>query len=317
MLNLDKNRIQEIFNFSTAVDHIKRAYIYSSEKLINTPDVTHLSFKETNGDCHIKSGYIKGAENYVIKVASGFYENSKKGLPSSNGMMLSFSASTGAPLAILCDEGWLTDYRTGIGGAIATIALARVEAENVLIIGTGIQAKLQVQCLIDIAVNRKFNFVFWGRKQNAALALKSHFSDRNHTFSISTNLAHSVKSSEIIITTTPSTVKLFNNEWVSAGTHITAVGADSPNKQELPVELVLRADLRVCDMAQQSLSHGEFQHAAKVEHKLEVVELGAILSGKRLGRPSSTAITVVDLTGIAGQDIAITQAVIEAAYKKA
>ena len=147
MLDLDKAQIMTLFEFDTAVQRIHDAYVASAQGNVQTGEVVHLTFPEANGDCHVKSGYIAGTASYVIKIASGFYDNPAKGLPSSNGMMLAFSATTGETLAILRDEGWLTDMRTAIGGALATRALARSDATEVLIIGAGIQARLQAICL--------------------------------------------------------------------------------------------------------------------------------------------------------------------------
>ena len=126
-------------------------------------------------------------------------------------------------------------------------------------------------------------------------------------------LDNEIRSADIIITTTPATAALFAEGLVSSGTHVTAIGADSPGKQELPVGLVTSASLRVCDIARQSLEHGEFQTASKSDASLAVTELGHVLSGTHGGRQSDDDISVVDLTGIAAQDIAITQAIIDAA----
>ena len=103
MFDLNKSQIKALFDFDAAVRCIQEAYIASAEGYVQTGDVVHLSFPKTNGDCHIKSGHIADATSYVIKIASGFYDNPAKGLPSSNGMMLAFSATTGEPLAILRD----------------------------------------------------------------------------------------------------------------------------------------------------------------------------------------------------------------------
>ena len=71
------------------------------------------------GDVHIKYGYIKGHDYYVIKIASGFYGNKEFGLPPGNGMMLMFSQKTGEPVAIQYDEAYLTDIRTAVAGTIS------------------------------------------------------------------------------------------------------------------------------------------------------------------------------------------------------
>ena len=313
MLDLDKPQIINLFEFDTTVQRILNAYIASAQGNVQTGDVVHLAFSDENGDCHVKSGYIKNTASYVIKIASGFYDNPAKGLPSSNGMMLAFSATTGETLAILRDEGWLTDMRTAIGGALATRALARADATEVLLIGAGIQARLQAICLAQLMPDRAFSFHIWARNASAAQTLATDLNADNYNAVAGSNLCTAIGAADIIITTTTATEPLFADGLVRKGTHVTAIGADCPGKQELPTELVAAASLRVCDMASQSLNHGEFQTAHRSDASLQVTELGHILSGAQPGRTSDDDITVVDLTGIAAQDIAITQAIIDAA----
>jgi ornithine cyclodeaminase len=313
MLDLNKTEIMELFSFEKAVSLIQNAYIASSNGNVQTAEVVHLGFPKSNGDCHIKSGHIADTASYVIKIASGFYDNPSKGLASSNGMMLAFSATTGETVAILRDEGWLTDMRTAIGGALATRALACTSASKVLLIGTGIQAKMQAKCLVKLMPERGLTFRVWGRNSTAARNTAAELSKQGLEIKVVSTLQKEVSTADIIITTTPSTTPLFANDLVRRGTHVTAIGADSPGKQELPTGLVTSASLRVCDIARQSLEHGEFQTAGKLEPSLDVTELGHILSGAHSGRYSDNEITVADLTGIAAQDIAITQAIIDAA----
>lgn len=313
MLDLNKTEIMELFSFEKAVSLIQNAYIASANGNVQTAEVVHLGFPKSNGDCHIKSGHIADTASYVIKIASGFYDNPSKGLASSNGMMLAFSATTGETVAILRDEGWLTDMRTAIGGALATRALACTSASKVLLIGTGIQAKMQAQCLAKLMPERGLSFRVWGRNSTAAQNTAAELAKQGLEIKVVSTLQKEVGTANIIITTTPSTTPLFANDLVRRGTHVTAIGADSPGKQELPTGLVTSASLRVCDIARQSLEHGEFQTASKVEPSMDVTELGHILSGAHSGRHSDNEITIADLTGIAAQDIAITQAIIDAA----
>ena len=312
MLDLDKPQIMALFDFDVAVQCIHNAYVASALGTVQTGDVVHLAFPEANGDCHVKSGHIAGTASYVIKIASGFYDNPTKGLPSSNGMMLAFSATTGETLAILRDEGWLTDMRTAIGGALATRALARVDAKEVLIIGAGIQARFQAKCLAQLMLPQSLKFNIWARNAPAAQTLATDLNTTGHSAVIAPNLDAAIGAADITITTTTATEPLFADGLVGKGTHVTAIGADCPGKQELPTELVATASLRVCDMANQSLNHGEFQNAHRGSASLQVTELGHILSGAQPGRTSDDDITIVDLTGIAAQDIAITQAIIDA-----
>ena len=313
MYDLDKAQIMKLFQFDSAARVINEAYVASSSGHVQTGDVVHLSFPESNGDCHVKSGHIRNTDTYVIKIASGFYDNPSKGLPSSNGMMLAFSATSGEPIAILRDEGWLTDMRTGIGGAIATKALAAENAEKVLIIGSGIQARFQAKCLASLMPERSFNFNIWGRNRSASTTLVEELRSQNLNADVATNLDEEVSLADIIITTTPATSSLFGDNLVRPGTHITAIGADTHGKQELPSSLIESASLLVCDMMSQSLNHGEFQVINDTDLSKKVLELGNILSNSCAGRTSDNDITIADLTGIAAQDIAITSGIINAA----
>jgi len=313
MLDLDKPQIMALFDFDSAVQRIHDAYIASAQGEVQTADVVHLAFPQANGDCHVKSGHIADTASYVIKIASGFYDNPAKGLPSSNGMMLAFSATTGQTLAILRDEGWLTDMRTAIGGALATRALARSDASEVLIIGAGIQARFQAICLAQLMPDRALNFHLWARNAAATQTLATDLTAAGHNAEAATDLNAAIGTADIIVTTTTATQPLFVDGLVRKGTHVTAIGADCPGKQELPTRLVASATVRVCDMASQSLNHGEFQAAHRKDTSLQVTEFGHVLSGAQPGRTSDEDITIADLTGIAAQDIAITQAIIDAA----
>jgi ornithine cyclodeaminase len=278
MHDLNKAQIMKLFQFDNTARVISDAYVASSSGHVQTGDVVHLSFPESNGDCHVKSGHIRNTDSYVIKIASGFY-----------------------------------DMRTGIGGAIATRALAAKNAKKVLIIGSGIQAQFQAKCLASLMPERSFNFNIWGRNENAVTVLVEELRSHNLNADVATNLDEEVSHADIIITTTPATSFLFGDNLVRPGTHVTAIGADTHGKQELPTSLIESASLLVCDMMSQSLNHGEFQVINDTDLSKKVVELGNILSNSCAGRTSDNDITIADLTGIAAQDIAITSGIIDAA----
>ena len=315
MIELDKAQIQDLFDFPNAQDAVRDAYIAAAQGKVQAPPITYLGFPEAAGDCHVKSGHIAGDEAFVIKIATGFYNNPGKGLSSSNGMNLVFSAKTGAPLAILQDEGWLTDIRTGLGGALATQALAVDGFEDVLIVGTGLQARHQAQCLQQMIPDRQLNFVIWGRDSEKAGTTAGDLRAMGYKAIATVDLPDACKVAQVIITTTPAQTPVIEKDWISPGTHITAIGADCPGKQELDVELTAGADLLVCDSPEQSLDHGEFQtlHKAGQLSEGDVVTLGHVLSQDHLGRQSQADITIADLTGLAAQDIAISLSVLRAA----
>src|SRR5712691_624146 len=122
-----------------------------------------------------------------------------------------------------------------------------------------------------------------------------------------------VRGSDVVVTVTPSREPLVRAEWVLPGTHITAVGADSPDKQELDVQVLEKADKVVADHLDQCIRLGEIHHAveAGVFRPADVyAELGEIAAGRKPGRTSDAEITVADLTGVGVQDAALAELVV-------
>ncbi len=313
MIQLSRADIQTLVAIDDkAVAAIRDAYAAITDGRAEVPPVGYLALAGRNADCHIKYGYIAGDPVFVVKIAAGFYDNPKIGLPSSNGIVLAFSAKTGQVLAILNDEGWLTDLRTAIGGAVATLALARADASRVAIVGTGTQARFQARAIAALA-GRPLRFGIWGRVAGKAQAVAADLAAEGLDAGAEPDLEALCRHCDVIVTTTPSTEALIRSDWIAAGTHITAIGADAPGKRELDVALVARADRRIADKLDQCLDHGEFAgaYAAGLIGAGDCAGLGAVLSGKAAGRASDRDITIADLTGVATQDIAIARTVLE------
>jgi ornithine cyclodeaminase/alanine dehydrogenase-like protein (mu-crystallin family) len=125
-----------------------------------------------------------------------------------------------------------------------------------------------------------------------------------------------VEKSDIVVTTTPSREPYLKAEWLHPGLHITCMGADLPEKQELEPGVLSRADLLVCDRKSQCFTMGELHHgleAGLLSENSKILELGELTSGRMAGRKSEDQITICDLTGTGVQDIAISLL----AYRKA
>ncbi|WDZ79586.1 NAD(P)-binding domain-containing protein (plasmid) [Ensifer adhaerens] len=312
MIVIGREKLASLPLLTLAAPAIRDAYIAVTDGRANLPPVGYLALPGRNADCHIKYGYIEGDPIFVVKIASGFYDNPAKGLPSSNGMMVAISAGTGDVVAMLDDNGLLTDLRTGIGGAIATMALWRSDARKIGIVGTGTQARIQIRALAALSA-RPLQFTVWGRSPEKTAAVLADLADLDLSIDATTDLETLCRQSDAIVTTTPSRESLIRSDWIAPGTHITAMGADAPGKQELDVALVARADRRMTDLAAQCLDHGEFSAAAQAGliGEDDCVALGAVLSGAAQGRRSDQDITIADLTGIATQDIAIARTVLD------
>jgi ornithine cyclodeaminase len=288
---------------------IEEGFAAYSDGRVVVPPVGEMSFSAPPGDTHIKYGYIKDDDSFVVKIASGFYDNPKHGLPSNSGLMLVFSQHTGILQTVLLDEGFLTDVRTAVAGRIAAKYLASSELEAIGILGTGIQARLQVLHLRTLTRCRRV--VAWGRSDENLETYRQALEREGFSVATTREAEEVAAVCNLIITATPSTSPLLCADHIRPGTHITAVGSDTPQKQELDPLILGKADLVVADSIPQCLERGEIAKAlgAGTLHEKQIVELGEIVSGRERGRTAKEQITVADLTGVAVQDIQIAKAV--------
>ncbi len=274
------------------------------------PPVGELLFPR--GEVHIKYGYISGDPTFTIKVATGFYDNPGHGLDTSNGLFLLFDSRTGAPVAVLLDEGHLTDIRTALAGAIAAKHLAPPKIEAIGVIGTGVQAREQVKYLKLVTPCRRVRV--FGRSEAALETFCRVLKEDGYDIAAVATPDEVAAQANLIVTATPALEPILMSASVRAGTHITAVGADTPLKNEIDPELFAKAGVIAADSIAQCVSRGEIHHAlargAISEDRL--VDLGAIIAGSRPGRQNASQITIADLTGVAVQDINIAQAVFTA-----
>ena len=295
---------------------IEEAFVAYSAGRAVVPPVGELLIPDQQADVHIKYGYIVGDPYYVIKVASGFYDKPGRGLPSSNGLMLVFSRTTGDLLAVLLDEGHLTDLRTGAAGAIAAKHLAPKTVRRIGIVGTGTQARYQLRMLKAVTPCR--DVLAWGRDPERLARYRDEMSAEGFAVATTSGTAEVMADCQLIVTTTASRAPLLLREALRPGVHITAVGADSPGKQELDPLILRGADRIVADSLTQCLERGEIAHAVRSRciRADDAVELGSVIAGTARGRTSDEQVTVADLTGVAVQDIVIARAVYDAVAAK-
>ena len=123
---------------------VENAFTWLAEDKVSMPPVMHIEV-DAQSDVDIKSGYVKGLEAFAVKLASGFFNNPSLGLSSSSGMMVLLSAKTGFCEAVLLDNGYLTDLRTGLAGAVAARHLAPESVQTVGVIGAGAQARIRLR----------------------------------------------------------------------------------------------------------------------------------------------------------------------------
>ena len=290
-----------------ALDEVAKGFTALAKGHVTLPPILRIDVKENHGEVDVKTAYIQGLDSFAIKVAAGFFENWKLGLPTGSGMMVLINTQTGNPLAVLMDNGYLTDVRTGIAGAIAAKHLAPKEVKMVGVIGSGMQARYQIRALKLV---RDFSFLMvYGIVDDEIDKYIDEISKKLNIEVIRADSVESVvKESDLVVTTTPSKEPYLRAEWLHTGLHITCMGSDSEDKQELFPDVFAKADRIACDRKSQVFRLGELHHALEagiVSEDGEIIELGELTSGANPGRQSKEQITVCDLTGVGVQDTQI------------
>lgn len=315
---LDLDAIRPLLDTDRLIDEIEAGFALYSEGRVNVPPVGFLHFDDPPGDVHIKYGSITDDDVWVLKVASGFYANPSLGLPPSDGVILIFSQQTGALELVLHDRCWLTDMRTAAAGAVAARYLAPSGVDHIGIIGTGVQARMQLEMLCSVVAAE--SAIVWGRNPERVremieeLTRSEPIAAAGLTIRAAGSVDELAAASRLIVTATSAREPLLRADQIQPGTHITAMGSDDDGKQELDAALLGRADRVVADSVSQCSEYGECVHAisAGLLARNDIVELGAVVRDSALGRTSDDQITIADLTGVAVQDIQIAKMIARA-----
>ena len=305
--SIDEQTLRAAISPAGAVAAVREAFRADGEGRTVVPAVINLPVPGTRGEFHVKTAWVDGVALIAVKVASGFYDNPARGLPTGSGLMALFDTTTGMPMGLLFDNGFLTDIRTGAAGAVAADCLARREVDTVGVIGSGVQARHQIACLREV---RRFRRVVAWSIDRPGLEL--YCEEMRNAHGLDAVAAPSAEdvclAADILITATPSHEPVVRAAWLRPGLHITAVGSDTPGKQELDAACLARADLVVVDALAQCARFGELSHAlaAGLMRETDVwAQLGEIVADRKTGRTGDDQITICDLTGVGFQDTAI------------
>ncbi len=305
-------QIKSILEKIQPIQEIEEGFIAYSEGKTEIPPVGEMLFKKPPGDVHIKYGYIVDDDYYVIKIASGFFESPQSNRYTSDGLLLLFKKGTGELACTLLDECYLTNVRTAAAGAVVAKYLAPKNVDCIGIVGAGTQGRMQLEFL-DSVIDCK-NVMVWGMNQKELDKYKEDMELVGYNVRTTLKAEDIAATCNLIVTATPSKSPLLSADLIRQGTHITAMGSDTPEKNELDPRILQKADIIVADSISQCLLRGEIHQALKagVLEKERVVELGNVIVNPNLQRTSEEQTTIADLTGVAVQDIQIAKAVYHA-----
>lgn len=208
------------------------------------------------------------------------------------------------------DEGWLTALRTALAGRIVAELCAPKHITAIGIVGTGLQARLQLVHLKAV-INCRDVWV-WGRNPEALYDYQLFAESEGFRVQITQNASQLAEKCQFIVTTTPSREPILRAKDIQPGTHITAVGADATGKQELEIQLVAKADKILVDSLAQCRAFGEISHAFQQQllQATPISEIGEVLALNKPVRENDRQITLADLTGLGIQDVQIVKSIL-------
>lgn len=249
---------------------------------------------------------VLGAKTFTVKLACvSFYKNVDKGLPPGSGVFCVVDAVTGAPLAVMQENRFMTDLRTGAAGAVSLKYTTKDDGDlTVGFIGCGAIARNMARAAK--AVRPNFKGVAYGLA-GAEEFCRDLSDELGLEFEVASSAEELCSKSDAIFTQTPGGETVLELDWLKPGTTIIASGSDQPTKQEIPND-VLKASKYISDLTKQTSKVGELRGALEAGVMSEgdvYAELGEIVNGKP-GREGDELI-VVDLTGTGAQDAAIGQ----------
>ena len=303
---LDRDDVRRLVTMQGALAAVREAFVAADRGAAVTPAPLALRLPAADGELHVKGAYLTGAPVFAVKTATGFYRNGRLGLPVSGGMTMVHDATTGQLRVLIADGGLLTELRTAAAGALAADLLARPGARSAAVIGTGGQARCQLRALLEVRPIEQVTV--WGRRRDAAEEYRRDLAAAGVAVSIAGSAREAVEAADVVITATSSTAPLIQPGWLAPGAHVTAVGSDMPDKQELDPRVLAAAAKYVPDSIEAAAESGELHHAieAGVFAAGSVYgELTAVASGRLAGRTADGELTVADLTGLGIQDAAV------------
>jgi len=312
-LLLTRRDVAALLDLDECIAAVEQAFRLHGQGKTKPPGI--LGFPYPDGGFHIKAAGLDLARPYfAVKTNGNFFGNRERfGMPAIQGIIVLCDGDNGYPLALL-DSIEITITRTGAATAVAAKHLARPESAVATICGCGNQGRVQLEALSRVRPIRRVH-AFDTDSERAKQFSQRLSEELGIRVEAATDLAKAARASDICVTCTPSRRAFLRREDVTPGTFVAAVGADSPEKQELEPELLASAKV-VVDILEQCATIGELHHALEqglMSRDRVHAELGEVIALRRPGRESDAEIIVFDSTGTALQDVAAAALVYERA----
>ena len=306
ILIVSQAEVEQLLPMQICIDVMSDALIALAKGQVHLPLRVVVRPSEAAGLMALMPTYISGERAaYGVKVIGVFPGNPAKGKDSHQGAVLLLSAETGEPLALM-NASAITAIRTAAVSGVATRWLARNDASDLAIIGSGVQARSHLAALACVRSIKRVRVT--SRHLEHAKAFAKEMSE-HYDFPIEPvkNVEAAVREADLIVTATSSSEPVLRREWIAAGAHLNVVGASQPNAREVDTATMAAASLFV-DRRESTLNEsGDYLFAVRdgaigPEHIR--AEIGEVLMGARPGRTTIEEITLFKSIGLAVEDVA-------------
>jgi ornithine cyclodeaminase len=302
---IDQSLVRELLTMPVCIELMEQAMRATALGETLQPPRWIIDLPDTNGNCFgLMPGAMTAPDAFGAKLTAVFPGNGAKGLQSHRGIIALFEPKGGAPVAIV-HGGEVTAIRTAAASALATRLLARLEADDLAILGYGEQAMQHLRAMAAVRSLRRVRI--WGRsRERADLFAKEAKSVVECSIEVSETVEKAVSDASLICTVTGAAEPILSGGWISEGAHLNVVGSSVAAAREIDVEAVARARFFVDYKPSTLLQGGEFLAAVREGRVGEdhiLGEIGEILLGRITGRQTASEITIYKSLGIPAEDL--------------
>ena len=313
---LRANDVRAALPMPDAIRAMKDAFRQFSSGQADVPLRARLEVPESGGVSLFMPAFLHETGDLAVKAVSVFPRNIERSLPTIHALVIAFDAKTGAPAALI-EGAALTALRTGAASGAATDLLARPESSRLAVFGSGAQARTQIEAVC--AVRPIHEVLVFSLDPDGAGRMAADLQGRTASrarIRLADSAEEAVAQADVVCTATTSSKPVFPDGALSAGTHINAIGAFTPEMQEIDPATVARARIFV-DSRQAALSEaGDLIQPIRqglITEASIVAELGEVVAGTRPGRTSPEEITLFKSVGLAVQDAVAAGAILRRA----
>lgn len=305
-LLLSESQVRELTDMAAVVEAVEDAFGAHGRGEVEMPPKVYIDLPEVPGDFRAMPAFMDGGAG-VKWVNSHPMNPARHSLPAVMGMYILSNPETAEPIAVL-DATWLTAIRTGAAGAVASRFLGVAAPRTIGFVGCGVQSR------VLLAAHRVLYPELEVRGADIDDAAARAFAEEAGGKATSLEQACAC---DIVCTTTPVRTPVVERSWIASGTHINAMGADGPGKQELDPAILKDARVVIDDLEQASHS-GEINvpmHDGLMTAESIHGTIGEVVAGKCAGREGDE-ISVFDSTGLAIQDVAVARRIVALARSR-